>query len=161
VNRDRTIKRIRKKSLSELDLGSLTEIELSPEDKQDLARGVELFNARKFWEAHEAWEGIWQRHPEDARFFVQALIQLAAAYHQLVRGVYRGFVIHLLRARERLALFPEVFLGIDAGALMATVCKSLEVTEDKKNLKDLDFPSIEIPQITSLPSQKESGWPRQ
>ena len=116
-----------------------------------------MFNSRKFWDAHEAWEGIWQRHPEDARFFIQGLIQLAAAYHQLLRQIHRGFLIHLRRARERLLLFPEDFLGIDVGALLASIGSSLEAVNTKGNLKDVDLSRIEIPQITSLPSQSESA----
>jgi predicted metal-dependent hydrolase len=154
------IKKIRKKSLSELDLSSLTEIALSPEDEQDFARGIILFNSRKFWEAHEVWEGIWQRHPEDGRFFIQALIQLAAAYHQLLRKIYRGFAIHIRRAQERLRLFPAMFLGIDAGALLLTINQSIEALDAKENLDDVDFSKIKIPQITIPPSQSESGWPR-
>jgi DUF309 family protein family protein len=154
------IKRIRKKSLSELDRASLAAIVLSPEEKQDFARGITLFNSRRFWEAHEVWEGIWQNHAEDGRFFIQALIQLAAAYHQLLRKIYRGFVIHMRRARERLELFPATFLGIDVNVLLATIDRTLEAGNANDNLEEVDFSRIEIPQITNLPSQSESGWPR-
>ena len=151
------IKRIRKKSLSELDRASLAAIVLSPEEKQDFARGITLFNSRRFWEAHEVWEGIWQNHPEDGRFFIQALIQLAAAYHQLLRKIYRGFVIHMRRARERLELFPATFLGIDVNDLLASIDRSLEAVNANDNLEGFDFSSIEFPQITNLPFQNESG----
>src|SRR5262245_24662541 len=113
--------RIRKKALSELDRSSLTSLVLSEVEKQDLLCGIALFNVRQFWEAHEVWEGIWLNHPEDGRFFIQALIQLAAAYHQFRRKIYRGFVIHIRRAQERLELFPAVFLGIDVEVLRATI----------------------------------------
>jgi len=153
--------RIRKKSLQELDLDKLTEIRLSSEDEHNLAKGIELFNGGRFWEAHEAWEGIWQRHPEDARFFIQALIQLAAAYHQLLRRVHRGFLIHIQRARERLALFPDAFLGIDVGTLRAVVNQTVSAVDLQRNLEEIDFSHIEIPRITSLPSRNESGWSEQ
>ena len=149
--------RIRKKSLSELDRSSLTALVLSPEEKQAWARGITLFNSRRFWEAHEVWEGIWQNHPEDGRFFIQALIQLAAAYHQLRRKIYRGFVIHMRRAQERLELFPATFLGIDVDVLLATIDRTLEAVNANDNLDEIDFSRIEIPQITTLPSQNESG----
>ncbi|MFN2463003.1 MAG: ribulose-phosphate 3-epimerase [Candidatus Dormibacteria bacterium] len=48
-----------------------------------LARGVELFNAGHFWEAHEAWEGAWMpvRGSDDDAFY-RGLVQLAAGcYH--------------------------------------------------------------------------------
>ena len=49
-------RRIRKKSLVELNFASLTNFILTPEDKKDFCLGVRLFNKEKFWEAHEAWE---------------------------------------------------------------------------------------------------------
>jgi predicted metal-dependent hydrolase len=153
-------KRIRKKSLSELDRTSLTAMVLSTEEKQALERGITLFNSRRFWEAHEVWEGIWQNHPEDGRFFIQALIQLAAGYHQLLRRIYRGFVIHMRRARERLELFPATFLGIDVDALLTTINRTLEAVNANDSLEEVDFSRIEIPRIANLPSQNESGWSR-
>src|SRR5215831_16131646 len=153
-------KRIRKKSLSELDRTSLTALVLSADEKQDLLRCIELFNTHKFWEAHEVWEGIWQNHPEDGRFFIQALIQLAAAYHQLRRRIYRGFVIHIRRAQVRLELFPAAFLGIDVEVLRGTIKRTIEFLDANENLEETDFSTIEIPQITNLPSRIESGWPQ-
>lgn len=42
--------------------------------------GVDLFNHAYFWEAHEAWETLWQKCPEGPiRQGLQGLIQLAAA----------------------------------------------------------------------------------
>jgi hypothetical protein len=154
------IKRIRKKALSELDRSSLAALVLSAVEQQELLRGIVLFNTHKFWEAHEVWEGIWQNHPEDGRFFIQALIQLAAAYHQLRRKIYRGFVIHIRRAQERLELFPATFLGIDVAVLRGTIKGTIEFLDANENLAETDFSGIEIPPITTLPSQSESGWPQ-
>ncbi|MEW5978854.1 MAG: DUF309 domain-containing protein [Acidobacteriota bacterium] len=122
--------RIRKKSLSELDLSTLHEFELLPQEKETFLRGIALFNAGRFWEAHEAWEEIWLNHPEDGRFFIQALIQLAAGYHQLRRGIRRGFSIHLRRACDRLQLFPPDFLGVNAAELYRIATDSLARLEN-------------------------------
>jgi len=61
------------------------------------------------------------------------------------------------RARERLELFPATFLGIDVDVLLATVNRTLETVNASDKLEKVDFSRIEIPQITSLPSQSESG----
>lgn len=45
-------------------------------------RGVSLFNAGQWWEAHEAWEEVWHAATGDDRLFVQGLILLAAALHK-------------------------------------------------------------------------------
>lgn len=71
-----------------------------------------LFNAGKFWDAHEAWEKIWQRHAEPWRYFVQGLIQAAAAHHQLQRGIRHGVIKHLRNALVKLDAAPPDFAGL-------------------------------------------------
>ena len=138
---------IRKKSLSELDLSTLTRFVLTAEDRTDFHRGIRLFNQARFWEAHEAWEAVWLRHPEDGRFFIQGLIQTAAAYHQLRRGIHRGFLIHLRRARERLVLFPDVFLGVDVADLRKEIRRALPPEEVKEAVTAADFSRVVPPRI--------------
>ncbi len=143
-------KRIRKKSLAELDLATITDFVLTPEDQKDFGRGIRLFNRARFWEAHEAWEAVWLRHPEDGRFFVQGLIQLAAGYHQLRRKIYRGFVIHLRRAQERLVLFPDSFLTVDVAGLRQEIRESLRRVGSKDRGAEIDYSRIIPPRIRTI-----------
>jgi hypothetical protein len=85
---------------------------LSDADIADLDEGIALFNAGKFWESHEAWENIWRRHDEPWRFFIQGLIQAAAAHHQLRRGIRHGAIKHLKNALAKLDRAPEDFAGL-------------------------------------------------
>jgi uncharacterized protein len=144
------VARIRKKSLEELDLHTITQIVLSPEEQARFAEGIALFNAGKFWEAHEAWEEIWQSHPEDGRFFIQGLIQLAAAYHQLQRKIHRGFAIHLERAQNRLVLFPDTFLGINVKALREAVDSWLQEINKQDSSAEANFSGASVPKIEFL-----------
>ena len=51
--------------------------------------GVDLFNAGCYWEAHEAWEGVWRANQETDQAqatFVQGLIQIAAAQLKRLAG---------------------------------------------------------------------------
>ncbi len=46
--------------------------------------GVDLYNFAYWWEAHEAWEGLWHEAEDTYRLFLQGLIQVSAAcikYH--------------------------------------------------------------------------------
>ena len=46
--------------------------------------GVDLFNFAYWWEAHEAWEGLWHQAEDTYRLFLQGLIQISASlikYH--------------------------------------------------------------------------------
>ena len=141
------VNRIPKKPLSEIDVSTLAQFVLTSEDEKDLVRGIELFNSGKFWEAHEAWEAIWLKHPEDGRFFIQGLIQLAAGYHQLGKRIYRGLLIHLRQAEERLRLFPSDFLGINVSALLSVIRGSLRELESQPSFESVDFDKLEIARI--------------
>jgi uncharacterized protein len=85
-----------------------------------LVAGIELFNARKFWHAHEAWEQPWLTAEGDARQFLQGLIQLAAAYHHVQRGTFRGGVRLFDAALRRLSNFPSNYANVDREAAVAT-----------------------------------------
>ncbi len=82
-------------------------------------RGIELFNARRFFDAHEAWEEIWLQSPQPERAFLQGIIQIAAAFHHYLRG-NRGGACSLLNAGLlRLGNFPATHGGIALDALRA------------------------------------------
>lgn len=107
-----------------LEAEDVVEFPMTDEDWGDLARGVELFNRGEFWESHEAWEQIWLRHAEPSRVFIQALIQLAAAYHQLHRGIHHGVVKHLNNVSLKLGPFSGSFFGVDVDGVKEAVDRS-------------------------------------
>ena len=59
-------------------------------ESEKFGRGLAHFNAREFFEAHEAWEELWLVEAEPEKTFLQGLIQLAAAFHHYGRGNLRG-----------------------------------------------------------------------
>jgi uncharacterized protein len=140
------VTRIPRKPLAQIDLSTIGSFVLSSDETERLNSGLALFNSGKFWEAHEVWETIWQLRSEDGRFFIQGLIQLAAGYHQLRRRIYRGFLIHLKQAEERLSLFPSDFLGIDVAALRKVVQGTLTQVEGKP-AEEVDWSAVQIAQI--------------
>lgn len=88
--------------------------------------GVDLFNHQYYWEAHEAWEGLWkmeQRASERARF-LQGLIQLAAMCIKMRAGNRRG--THTLRNKALVHLTQaDIYMGMDLAALRRDVSAGL------------------------------------
>jgi predicted metal-dependent hydrolase len=80
-------------------------------------RGVALFNRRKFFEAHEAWEEIWLHAKLPEKTFLQGLIQVTAAFHHHSRGNLHGMESLLRRAIAKLDEFPVSHRGLRIGAL--------------------------------------------
>ncbi len=142
--------RIPRKPLSEIDLQSIHSFALSFEEEESFQKGLFLFNAGRFWEAHEAWEEIWLARPEDGRFFIQGLIQLAAAYHQYRRQIFRGFVTHLKRAEEKIRLFPSNFLGVDVATLLKEIQETQAVVRKLSAQEPARCPELTIPKIACL-----------
>lgn len=94
---------------------------LEPErwgDSAGLRFGVDLFNRGYYWEAHEAWEAVWQAsgRTTDPAQFVQALIMLAGArLKQLTRSA-KGTRMLAEGAMERLERLRAGGGGTYAGA---------------------------------------------
>jgi predicted metal-dependent hydrolase len=55
---------------------------LQEQTRRAIQKGRELFNAARFWEAHEAWEAAWLVEDGDVRQMLQGLIQVAAGYYK-------------------------------------------------------------------------------
>jgi RimJ/RimL family protein N-acetyltransferase len=68
--------------------------------------GLDLFNGGFYWEAHEAWEALWmQAKPASAsRFYLQGLIQFAAAMLKSRRGQWTSFDSLYSRASEKFSV---------------------------------------------------------
>lgn len=86
-----------------------------------LAEGVALFNAGRFYEAHEAWEEAWLRESGARRLLLQGLILVAAGWLKRDAGNARGAWTLFSRALERLHSLPERCEGVDVGDLRPRV----------------------------------------
>jgi uncharacterized protein len=64
--------------------------------------GVDLFNHGYYWEAHEAWEGLWRAcgRTSPTSWFLKGLIKLAAAGVKAREENPRGMQRHARRAAE-------------------------------------------------------------
>ena len=82
-----------------------------------LAEGIRLFNQGNFFEAHEVWEQEWKVAEGKEKVFYQAMIQAAAALLHIQRGNYAGAVSVYLKASEKLASLPDVWMGIELAQL--------------------------------------------
>jgi predicted metal-dependent hydrolase len=82
-----------------------------------LAEGLRCYRAGEFFAAHEHWEAVWLHAPEPEKTLLQALIQLAAAFHHHRRHNLSGARSMLQAALKRLAPYPASFQGISVASL--------------------------------------------
>ncbi len=75
------------------------------EESKAYLRGVELFNAGYYWEAHEAWESLWHAHGRrgPTATLLKGLIKLAAAGVKIREGRVSGARSLAKRAADHFA----------------------------------------------------------
>jgi len=118
-----------------------------PDFEQHFREGIEHFNARRFWEAHEAWETLWLEAESDLEQFLQGLIQVAAAYHHVQRGTYRGAPRLFDAGLRRLEPFPMLCCGVDRTEVDAAARRHWKWLESKPQspLDGGEYPRLLIP----------------
>src|SRR5689334_2631643 len=79
------------------------------------AQGVQLFNQRNFFDAHEAWEQEWKIVEGVEQIFYQGIIQAAVALLHVQRGNYAGAISVYRKSSPKLDQFPVVWMGIELG----------------------------------------------
>ncbi len=91
-----------------------------------LQRGIDLFNEGRYYEAHEELESEWNRAARAERFFVQALVHCAVAWHHATHGNLKGAVLQARRAMRKLAGYLPEHEGLDTLALLGQLHAWLE-----------------------------------
>jgi uncharacterized protein len=102
-----------------------------------LADGLRLYDAGDFFAAHEAWETVWLSAQEPEKMFLQALIQVTAAFHHLRRDNPQGTILLLRAALGRLERYPASFGGISVTLLLNDICAWLQALEVGAPLPEL------------------------
>ncbi len=87
---------------------------------------LRLFNAREFFEAHDALEEFWQEYGGGDRTFYQGLIQIAVALEHAQRGNKKGARGVLGSARNRLEPYLPHYEGFDLEGLLAQAARHIE-----------------------------------
>lgn len=106
-------------------------------------RGIELFNAARFFEAHEAWEELWLTAAGDERQLLHALIQTAAALLHVQRGNLKGAASVWQRAQGQLNSLPDSVLLLDLPSFVAE-CERYFAHALAGATNQLPFPKIQL-----------------
>ncbi len=117
---------------------------LSPEKWRENAKylyAVDLYNFHYWWEAHEAWETVWQttQKIDDYGQFLQGLIQISAGMLKWHTRQEKGRKSLFKAGVERLRTLPgTTFMGLDLPKHLKKIEQFL-ATLDKS-----DYPFVEL-----------------
>jgi hypothetical protein len=117
-------------------------------------RGIEMFNSRRFYDAHEIWEDLWHEEHGEANKFIQGLIQFATCLHHFEASNLKGAKLLYEAGVELLTPYGDVFWGLPVKDLIAamTVCVQGLLSYDIK-----DLPGRYHPEKGRFPVQIEEG----
>lgn len=88
-------------------------VEEEIEIDQGIKDGIFYFNSERFWECHEAFEGVWKQCFGREKELVQGIILVAVAYAHAQENELSIGVAMLTRALEKLGISPSMYHSID------------------------------------------------
>ena len=105
---------------------------------------LNLFNDQKWYEAHDAFEDIWNTVDGDQRQVIQGILQVSVSQFHLSKGNLNGATILLGEGLGRIKTRTNINLGID----LESFCKCLEdllrKLQYKEKLNENDKPYLKL-----------------
>lgn len=111
-------------------------------EEEIFQRGMDQFNSRRFFEAHESWEEIWLGAPEPDKTFLQGIIQVSAAFHHYSRGNLSGTKSLLKAGLRKLERFPDAYRGLRVEDLRKAARRWIEALAARKDCADDPRPRL-------------------
>jgi predicted metal-dependent hydrolase len=114
-----------------------------------LATGVTLWDAERYFEAHECLEDVWHHAAPADREFWKGVIQVAVGCVHHQRGNSSGAVTLWRRGADRLAAYPDVHHGVDVEQLAVFARGAAAAVEEAGFCVEVGYP--ELPRMDDGP----------
>ncbi|MFN0118390.1 MAG: DUF309 domain-containing protein [Elusimicrobiota bacterium] len=72
-------------------------------------KGIEHFNSREYYDAHEVWEDLWNQELGEPHKFIQGLIQFATALHHFEAFNLKGTKLLYQGGVELLIPYGDIY----------------------------------------------------
>jgi len=79
--------------------------------------GLQAYEEKDFFEAHELWEELWSEYYLDDKTFIQGLIQLAVSFVHLGNGNLNGAKSLLNKSADKFSSYSGLHRGINIDQL--------------------------------------------
>jgi sugar phosphate isomerase/epimerase/predicted metal-dependent hydrolase len=121
---------------------------------EGVRHGIELFNQRRFFEAHEEIEAEWHAERGQIRRLYQGILQIGVGYYHALNGNHRGAVLLLTDGIEKTSDFAPRALGIELEPLLAAARAALAqiVALGPDRLGEFDEELIPTIELSSQPA---------
>ena len=110
--------------------------------KKSLLTALNLFNNQKWYEAHDAFEEIWNSVDGDERQVIQGILQVSVSQFHLSKGNLNGATILLGEGLGRIKNRTNINLGIDLDSFCRCLEDLLRKLQYKETLDESDKPFL-------------------
>ena len=110
--------------------------------QDSLCIALNLFNNQKWYDAHDAFEEIWNSVDGDERQVIQGILQVAVSQFHLSKGNLNGATILLGEGLGRIKGRTKINLGIDLESFCLCLEELLRKLQYKEILNENDKPFL-------------------
>ncbi len=112
--------------------------------KDSLFIALSHFNNHEWYEAHDAFEEIWNTVGGDERQVIQGILQVSVSQFHLSKGNLNGATILLGEGLGRIKTRKEINLGIDLESFCQCLENLLRKLQYKEILNESDKPFLKL-----------------
>ena len=116
--------------------------EISKSFQDSLYIALNLFNNQEWYEAHDAFEDIWNSVDGDERQVIQGILQVSVSQFHLSKGNLNGATILLGEGLGRIKTRTNINLGIDLESFCLCLEDLLKKLQYKEILNEKDVPFL-------------------
>ena len=113
--------------------------------KKSLQEAIDLFNNQQWYEAHDAFEDIWNDLVGDERQIIQGILQVSVSQFHLNKGNLNGAMILIGEGLGRIRNRVSKDLEID----LVLLCTSLETLLEKLH-SEIPLNQSDVPYLKKL-----------
>ncbi|HSF24944.1 MAG TPA: DUF309 domain-containing protein, partial [Blastocatellia bacterium] len=128
---------------------------------REYLEGIEHFNARRYFDAHEVWEEIWLRSSGQTKLFYQMLIQAAVGLHHYERGNIRGASGMFKNVIGKLERLPGTYMSIDLiefARQFKSYFAGLDENEEAADRAEKPRPVIDLLEVDADTGEQRIEW---
>ena len=110
--------------------------------KDSFLIALNLFNNHKWYEAHDAFEEIWNSVDGDERQVIQGILQVSVSQFHLSKGNLNGATILLGEGLGRIKTRTNINLGVDLDSFCLCLENLLRKLQYEETLNEKDRPFL-------------------
>ena len=110
--------------------------------------GLQAYEEKDFFEAHELWEELWSEYYLDDKTFIQGLIQLAVSFVHLGNGNLKGAKSLLKKSTDKFSSYSGLHRGINIDKLKLQIVVIKNEYEQLLTVQDFDW--THIPDLSNI-----------